>query len=137
MRAPPDPPGQDPVDERILGTRLLLAGTVIPATTITAIDSGLPGIVRAQVTAPVRDSATGTRVLIPPGAMLVGTWADNPDVHAERLHVYWRQLQLPNGESFELEDTPSAGLTGIAGVGGESARRGSGGRSERRSRSAW
>ena len=97
---------------------LLLAGTVIPATTISAIDSGLPGIVRAQVSAPVRDSATGTRVLIPPGAFLIGTWADNPDVHAQRLHVYWRKLQMPNGESFELDDTPSADLTGIAGVSG-------------------
>lgn len=115
--APPDPPGRDPGDGEFRD-EILLAGTVIPATTISEIDSGLPGVVRAQVTAPVRDSRTGTRVVIPPGAMLVGTWADNPDVHAERLHVYWRKLQLPNGESFELDDTPSADLSGISGVAG-------------------
>ena len=117
MPAPPDPPGREP-DDNDSHDELLLAGTVIPVSTITAIDSGLPGIVRAQVTAQVRDSATGTRVLIPPGAMLVGTWADNPDVHAERLHVYWRKLQMPDGESFELDDTHSADLAGISGVSG-------------------
>ena len=115
--APPEPPGQD-TDDGELRDEILQAGTVITATTITVIDSGLPGIVRAQVTAPVRDSATGTRVVIPPGAMLVGTWADNPDVHAERLHVYWRKLQMPDGESFELDETPSADLSGISGVSG-------------------
>ncbi len=114
----PGPHRQGP-DDGEFRDELLQAGTVIPVATITAIDSGLPGIVRAQVTAPVRDSATGTRVLVPPGAMLVGTWADNADVHAERLHVYWRKLQMPNGESFEMDDTPSADLAGIAGVSGE------------------
>lgn len=117
MVAQPGSPGQDPDDDDFQD-ELLLAGTVIPVSTITAIDSGLPGIVRAQVTAPVRDSATGTRVLVPPGAMLVGTWADNPDVHAERLHVYWRKLQMPDGESFELDDTPSADLAGVSGISG-------------------
>ena len=117
MVAQPGSPGQDPDDDDFQD-ELLLAGTVIPVSTITAIDSGLPGIVRAQVTAPVRDSGTGMHVLVPPGAMLVGTWADNPDVHAERLHVYWRKLQMPNGESFELDDTPSADLAGVSGISG-------------------
>ena len=97
----------------------LHAGTVIPAALITAIDSGLPGIVRAQVTAPVRDSATGTRVLIPPGALLVGTYDDNAAVQAERLFIYWRALQFPDGRTASLPGAPAADPGGISGIKGK------------------
>src|SRR5206468_4447697 len=44
---------------------MLTAGTVIPASLITGLDSDLPGMVLAQVTENVRDSATGRTVLVP------------------------------------------------------------------------
>ena len=114
--APPDIP--DP-DETPTAEEALLAGTVIPVSLITAIDSGLPGLARAQVTAPVRDSASGTRVLIPPGSLLIGTYNDNANVHAERLFVYWRALQRPDGSTVQLAEAPAAELSGIAGIEGQ------------------
>ncbi len=134
--APPDPTGEPalpltgssvpsptPPDARDLdGTpakeEALLAGTVIPVSLITTIDSGLPGLARAQVTAPVRDSTSGTRILIPPGSLLIGTYSDNTNVHAERLFVYWRALQRPDGSTVQLADAPAADLSGIAGIEG-------------------
>ena len=112
----PDIPDPDttPAEEEAL-----LAGTVIPVSLITAIDSGLPGLARAQVTAPVRDSASGTRVLIPPGSLLIGTYSDNANVHAERLFVYWRALQRPDGSTVQLADAPAADPSGIAGIEGQ------------------
>ncbi|MCY3875614.1 MAG: TrbI/VirB10 family protein [Rhodobacteraceae bacterium] len=106
-------------DETPIEEEALLAGTVIPISLITAIDSGLPGLARAQVTAPVRDSVSGTRVLIPPGSLLIGTYSDNAHVHAERLFVYWRALQRPDGSTVQLEDALAADLSGIAGIEGQ------------------
>ncbi|MCY4141384.1 MAG: TrbI/VirB10 family protein [Rhodobacteraceae bacterium] len=106
-------------DETPTKEEILLAGTVIPVSLITTIDSGLPRLARAQVTAPVRDSASGTRVLIPPGSLLIGTYSDNANVHAERLFVYWRSLQRPDGSTVQLADAPAADPSGIAGIEGQ------------------
>lgn len=134
---PPDAPGETAVplsgsgvpsptlpdahepDETATEEEVLLAGTVIPVSLITTIDSGLPGLARAQVTAPVRDSLSGTRILIPPGSLLIGTYSDNANVHAERLFVYWRALQRPDGSTVQLADAPAADPSGIAGIEGQ------------------
>ena len=47
---------------------MLSAGTIIPASLVTGLNSDLPGLVLAQVTENVRDSGTGRTVLIPQGA---------------------------------------------------------------------
>lgn len=107
-------PVEIPTEEEVL-----FAGTVIPVALITAIDSGLPGLARAQVTAPVRDSASGTRILIPPGSLLIGTYSDNANVHAERLFVFWRALQKPDGSTVQLADAPAADPSGTAGIEGK------------------
>ena len=127
---PPDATGQDAIPSPTLPDahepketpteeEVLLAGTVIPVSLITAIDSGLPGLARAQVTAPVRDSLSGTRILIPPGSLLIGTYSDTANVHAERLFVYWRALQRPDGSTMQLADAPAADPSGIAGIEGQ------------------
>ncbi|HEY1145445.1 MAG TPA: TrbI/VirB10 family protein, partial [Allosphingosinicella sp.] len=51
---------------------MLSAGTVIPASLITGLNSDLPGMVLAQVTENVRDTATGATILVPQGARLFG-----------------------------------------------------------------
>ena len=107
-------PDETPTEEKVL-----LAGTVIPVSLITTIDSGLPGLARAQVTATVRDSVSGTRVLIPPGSLLIGTYSDNANVQAERLFVYWRALQRPDGSTVQLADAPAADPSGITGIEGQ------------------
>jgi type IV secretion system protein VirB10 len=46
---------------------VILAGSVLPAALVTGLNSDLPGEVVAQVTAPVFDSVTGSRLLVPQG----------------------------------------------------------------------
>lgn len=53
---------------------LLSAGSVIAASLITGLRSDLPGMVTAQVTSRVFDSTTGSTLLIPQGARLIGKY---------------------------------------------------------------
>src|SRR3546814_9846526 len=55
-------PLQDPVSPF-----QVMAGTVIPASLVTGINSDLPGLVIAQVTENVYDTPTGRYLLIPQG----------------------------------------------------------------------
>ena len=96
----------------------LFAGTVIPSVLLTNVDSGLKGTVRAQVTSDVRDSATGTRILIPRGSFLVGRYERAQDVHADRLSIGWERIQLPNGVSVSPMNAETAEMSGIYGVRG-------------------
>ena len=53
---------------------ILQAGAVIPAALITGIRSDLPGQVTAQVTENVYDSPTGSILLMPQGARMIGQY---------------------------------------------------------------
>ena len=97
----------------------MLTGTVNSVSLIMAIDSELPGLARTQVTARVRDSVSGTHVLIPPGSLPIGTYSDNTNVRAESVFVYWRVLQRPDGSTVQLVDALAADLSGIADIEGQ------------------
>jgi type IV secretion system protein VirB10 len=96
---------------------LLRAGTVIPAALITRLNSDEPGLVVAQVTAPVRDSLTGTQVVIPQGSRLIGSHAGRVASGQRRLPVRWTHLQTPDGHTrtpgsgFATDPSGAAGLT--------------------------
>jgi len=95
---------------------VLLAGAVIPAALVTALDSDLPGRVIAQVTAPVYDSVTGDAVLIPQGARLIGTYDSASTYGDGRLFLVWNRIVMPNGWSLTLnamEATDPAGAAGL------------------------
>src|SRR3546814_9030795 len=62
-------PLQDPVSPY-----QVMAGTAIPASLVTGINSDLPGRVIAQVTGNVYDTPTGRYLLIPQGARLIGKY---------------------------------------------------------------
>jgi type IV secretion system protein VirB10 len=94
----------------------LRAGTIIPAALVTGIQSDLPGLVIAQVTEPVRDSLTGSRILIPQGARLIGTYASELAAGQTRLLLAWTRLLLPDGRSIDLGRMPAADATGQAGL---------------------
>lgn len=97
----------------------LFAGTVIPSVLLTNIDSGLRGTVRAQVISDVRDSATGTHVLVPRGTFLFGRYGEAQDVHANRLFIGWDRLQFQNGVSVSPGNAVTSDLSGISGVKGK------------------
>jgi type IV secretion system protein VirB10 len=96
--------------------RILQAGSIIAAALITAVHSDLPGQVTAQVTQNVYDSPTGTLLLIPQGARLVGEYDSEIVAGQNRVLLAWDRLILPGGRSIQLGRQPGADATGKAGV---------------------
>ena len=94
----------------------LSAGTIIPASLITGLNSDLPGTVFAQVTENVRDSATGRVVLIPQGARLIGTYDSVVAFGQRRALLVWQRIVLPDGSSVRLDNVPATDASGYAGV---------------------
>jgi type IV secretion system protein VirB10 len=107
---------QDAANRTSSAPNTLRAGTIIPAALVTGIQSDLPGLVIAQVTEPVRDSLTGSRILIPQGARLIGTYASELAAGQTRLLLAWTRLLLPDGRSIDLGRMPAADATGQAGL---------------------
>jgi type IV secretion system protein VirB10 len=95
---------------------LVLAGTVISAALVTGLNSDLPGQVIATVTAPVYDTVTGSSLLIPQGARLLGTYDSQTAFGDSRALVVWTRLILPNGRSVVLDRLPGVDAQGFAGV---------------------
>jgi type IV secretion system protein VirB10 len=96
----------------------LVAGTVIPASLITGLNSDLPGLVLAQVTQNVRDTATGRTVLIPQGARLVGRYDSDVSYGQRRALLIWERIIFPNGASLDLDKMPGTDSAGYAGLKG-------------------
>lgn len=95
---------------------ILQAGSVIPAALITAVHSDLPGQVTAQVTQNVYDSPTGTLLLIPQGARLVGEYDSEIAAGQNRVLLAWDRLILPGGKSLQLGRQPGVDAAGNAGL---------------------
>ncbi|MGN6848879.1 MAG: TrbI/VirB10 family protein [Sphingomicrobium sp.] len=94
----------------------LSAGTVIPASLITGLNSDLPGMVVAQVTQNVRDSATGRYILVPQGARLIGKYDSVVAFGQRRALLIWTRIVLPDGSSVELDHMPATDASGYSGV---------------------
>lgn len=94
----------------------LSAGTIIPASLITGLNSDLPGIVLAQVTEPVRDTAAGRVVLIPQGSRLIGEYDSKIAYGQRRAMLSWNRIVLPDGRSLALDKLPAADRAGYSGL---------------------
>lgn len=92
------------------------AGTLIPALFLTGINSDLPGQITAQVSQPVYDTPTGRHVIIPQGAVLIGSYDSRVTFGQNRVLLVWQRLRFPNGSSLDLEAMPGVDLSGYAGV---------------------
>ncbi len=93
----------------------LTAGELIEATLETAIDSQLPGMVRALTRRDVY-SLDAARVLIPKGSHLIGQYATgNMGATQSRVLIAWTRVQLPNGVIATL-NSPSTDTLGRAGL---------------------
>lgn len=99
-------------------THLLARGSVIPTVLESALDSDLPGLVRAKVAETVFDTLTGAHELIPRGSWLVGTYGSGGRAGQRRLFVAWTDLLLPDGTPIPLGGTGSLGADGASGVKG-------------------
>ena len=98
---------------------LLSAGTVIPASLITGLNSDLPGFVSAQVTQNVLDSATGRAILIPQGARLIGSYDSRVGSGQRRALLVWQRIIFPDGSSVALDNVPATDPSGNAGLRGK------------------
>ncbi|RUW80714.1 TrbI/VirB10 family protein [Mesorhizobium sp. M2A.F.Ca.ET.067.02.1.1] len=95
------------------------AGSVIPAALITGIRSDLPGQITAQVTENVYDSPTGSYLLIPQGAKLIGQYDSQVAYGQSRVLLVWTRLIMPDGNSIVLERQQGADAEGFSGLGDE------------------
>lgn len=94
----------------------LSAGSVIAASLITGLRSDLPGMVTAQVTQRVFDSATGTILLVPQGARLIGKYDSVVAFGQSRALVIWQRIVFPDGSSIQIDNAPASDPSGYAGL---------------------
>lgn len=92
-------------------------GTVIPAVLETAINSDLPGSVRAVVSRDVH-GFDGTHVLIPRGSKLIGQYRNGVAYGQSRAFVIWSRILTPEGVSVDV-GSPGTDPLGRGGLSGE------------------
>lgn len=85
-------------------SRTVVQGTIISAVLETAIDTELPGSIRAQVMEPVY-SFDGTRVLMPSGTILIGEFNNDVNLAQRRVLIAWNRAITPSGQSIALGST--------------------------------
>ena len=93
------------------------AGEMIPATLETAINSDLPGMVRAVTTRDVY-SLMGSNLLIPRASILVGQFNSTVMDGQTRVMVVWDRVQMANGVIVTL-DSPGTDRIGRSGQGAD------------------
>ncbi len=94
----------------------VIQGTMIQAVTETALDSSLPGQVRAIISEDVH-SFDGSRILIPRGSRLIGRYRSGADIAQERVTIAWDRIIMPNDQtvtisSFGGDELGRSGVTG-------------------------
>ncbi|QDW40486.1 TrbI/VirB10 family protein [Bradyrhizobium sp. KBS0727] len=94
----------------------IMAGSIIPASLITGLNSDLPGSTIAQVTENVYDTVTGEHLLVPQGTKLFGKYDSVVAFGQKRALVVWTRLILPNGNSVVIENLPATDVAGYAGL---------------------
>ncbi len=94
----------------------LMAGTIIPASLVTGLNSDLPGMAIAQVTENVFDAVTGQYLLIPQGTRLIGKYDSVIAFGQERALVIWQRIIRPDGSSIVIDNLPATDIAGYAGL---------------------
>ncbi|TWB89923.1 type IV secretion system protein VirB10 [Bradyrhizobium macuxiense] len=97
-------------------TYAVMAGSIIPASLVTGLNSDLPGATIGQVTENVFDTLTGEHLLIPQGTRLLGKYDSVVAFGQKRALVVWTRLILPNGNSIVIENLPATDVAGYAGL---------------------
>lgn len=92
-------------------------GTLIPAVLETAINTDVPGYVRAVVSQDVK-SFDGKRVLVPRSSRLIGQYQAGVEQGQRRAYVIWTRLIRPDGASVNLA-SPAIGFDGTTGLEGD------------------
>jgi type IV secretion system protein TrbI len=99
-----------------VGPYEIKAGWDIPAVLEQALNSDLPGEIKALVRENVYDTATGKYLLIPQGARLVGTYDSRVSYGQNGIQVVWSRLIFPDGSSINLEGMAGQDASGLTGL---------------------
>jgi type IV secretory pathway VirB10-like protein len=94
-------------------------GTVIPAILESAVNSDMPGGVRARTTRDVFDSRSQQHLLIPKNATLVGSSGGSASTGDNRMAIAWERVILPDGRSIDLGGQETKDGKGASGVTGD------------------
>ena len=92
-------------------------GAVIAGVLETAINSDLPGYVRAVVSRDVK-GFDGRKILIPRGSRLIGQYRSGLAAGQSRAFIVWTRLMRPDGVTVQL-GSPVTDPLGRAGLGGK------------------
>lgn len=93
----------------------VMAGTVLPAMLVTAMNSDMPGEIVAQVSRNVFDSQQH-HLLIPRGTRVIGRYDNQVALGQSRVLIAWTRLLFPDGRSLSLPGLPTKDLRGASGV---------------------
>jgi len=94
----------------------LMAGSIIPASLVTGLNSDLPGFVIGQVTENVFDTVTGRYLLVPQGTKIIGKYDSVVAFGQKRALVIWQRLIRPDGSSLVIDNLPATDEGGYAGL---------------------
>ncbi len=94
----------------------LMAGSIIPASLVTGLNSDLPGFVIGQVTENVFDTVTGHYLLVPQGTKIIGKYDSVVAFGQKRALVVWQRLIRPDGSSIVIDNLPATDEGGYAGL---------------------
>jgi type IV secretion system protein VirB10 len=95
----------------------IVQGKVLDAVLETAINTDLPGSLRAIVSRDVY-AESGRRVLIPKGTRLIGSYKTDVKIGQARVYIIWSRIIRPDGVDAML-DSQAIDLLGRSGVLGE------------------
>ena len=79
----------------------IIQGTIIQAALETAIDSSLPGVVRAVVSEDVH-SFDGSNILVPRGSKIFGDYRSTLSLNQSRVLIVWTRIVTPEGRSAQI-----------------------------------
>jgi type IV secretion system protein TrbI len=94
----------------------LMAGSIIPASLVTGLNSDLPGFLIGQVTENVYDTVSGRYLLIPQGTKIIGKYDSVVAFGQKRALVVWQRLIRPDGSSMVINNLPATDEGGYAGL---------------------
>ena len=98
-------------------SRLLLEGTLIAGVLETAIQSDMPGSIRAVVSEDVW-SADASQIILPKGSRLIGRYESGVSQGQSRVLIAWSRAVTPDHRSITLNSSGVDGL-GRAGLSGD------------------
>ena len=93
----------------------VIAGTYIPATLETGLNSELAGYASAVTRQNVFDTVTGTFLLIPKGTRIFGKYENKVAYGQRRLLISWNRLIFSDGSSISIKGMPGTDKEGYSG----------------------